>query len=1037
MKKHLLSCLAISGMILSAIPATAQITVFSDNFDGAAVDLHDTTPDTTTGGAKWVATPVNFLANGSITGGTGSTDGAGSATLAFTPFNGRVYTLDASFTGISGGTNNWIAFGFAKGQGTGASTSGANTNRFTTTQTIGKAWMFARSFNDLVADPNNTNNTYLGTTTGGVAGVVAWDGPLADADGGDFDMRIVLDTTGGTGSWTATWYAKRPADGSYTLIRATEELTDEDITSVGYAKSNFSVFATIESFSLTYTDSVAPSLVSTNPANATQVAVSADLNATFSEPVFAGTGSIELRGPGDSLVEEFDVESEVTFSGQSFTINPTADLTSGDTYHILIPSTAVRDQAGNFYAGIANSSVWSFTGASAVNATWTGTTSGAWLTDTNWMDSVIPGSSSNTTNTDAALFDVAAQPTVGINMNTTAGNYYLGGIDYNNATARNIGNSSSATAGVLTLNGSTLNSVANTIIWHRTTTALTIQATQSGGGTMGLALGNATDNIIQITGSANVVINSIISGAGKKLTLQGGGTGVLSLTGANTYSGGTYINAGFASLGNITAAGTGTIHLGATSGSDAAELRLNGTGTNPTNDLIVRTGSSGTKSLANRGSNTVSYAGIITANDNLTVFAANSGGRLTTSGSGNTIANGKTVSFSNTGTANNAMTNSATWGGQGSISYTSNSGMGFTVSGANTYSGGTTLGAMSGTGILIPTVSSTGPANAPDNGPFGTGTLSIGATKMRGGTTTPLTIGNAITFIDNPTFTTVASEKSIIFTGDATLGDTRTLTVEIGSTVATEEVEFSGQISGTGFGIIKEGAGNLLLSGTNTYTGDTTVNAGVLAITGSSIDNSAKLAINGSGKVDLTNTETVAALDFDGNPQPAGTYSASSVPPTATITTASFSGSGTLTVGAPSDPYTVWSGGAAFEIDSNNDGVKNGLAWLLGAPDKDTNALDLLPKVSQSGGGLVMKFTCLKLAGRGTNTLSLQHSGDLGLTDPWVSVAVPDTATTVGTVVFTVPTTNADPNLVDLEATIPVGEALNGKLFGRLIAATP
>ncbi|MCU0786015.1 MAG: hypothetical protein MUF81_18605, partial [Verrucomicrobia bacterium] len=164
----------------------------------------------------------------------------------------------------------------------------------------------------------------------------------------------------------------------------------------------------------------------------------------------------------------------------------------------------------------------------AADGTWSGATSGAWLNAGNW--DTVPGSSSDTGNTDWALFGVTNNATVGINMNTTAGNYYLGAIDYTNATARNIGNSSSTTPGVLTLNGTTLNSVANTIIWHRTTTTLTIQASQSGGGTMGLALGNATDNIIQITGSANVAISSSISGASKKLTLQGGGTGILSLT---------------------------------------------------------------------------------------------------------------------------------------------------------------------------------------------------------------------------------------------------------------------------------------------------------------------------------------------------------------------------------------------------------------------------------------------------------------------------------------------------------------------------
>jgi hypothetical protein len=35
------------------------------------------------------------------------------------------------------------------------------------------------------------------------------------------------------------------------------------------------------------------------------------------------------------------------------------------------------------------------------------------------------------------------------------------------------------------------------------------------------------------------------------------------------------------------------------------------------------------------------------------------------------------------------------------------------------------------------------------------------------------------------------------------------------------------------------------------------------------------------------------------------------------------------------------------------------------------------------------------------------------------------------------PNNNADTKLVDLEATIPDTEALNGKLFGRLIGASP
>jgi autotransporter-associated beta strand protein len=773
----------------------------------------------------------------------------------------------------------------------------------------------------------------------------------------------------------------------------------------------------------------APILVTLSPADdAANVSLNTNLVATFSETVQAGTGTIELwKVGGGAPVETFNaaIPSEVAFSGASFTINPAADLDPSSDYYVIIPGTAVVDLSSQAFAGLAGTGEWNF---STLGQTWDGgDADNNWTSVLNWDADVSPdfakpiifqGSTRTTSQNDRTAGSTVAGINF-INDGTTFTNaFILQGIN-------------STTTNSMTLGGN-------------------ITTTTRASGSMEDQIHGSLDTILNgdhtITTSLNhnfrFVGGVYETGGSRKLIKEGAGVMTLSsaslTTVNNSFSGGIDINNGVVQLLKTAAAGTGTINLGATSGSANAELRLAVSSTNPTNELIIRTGSAGNKTLANRSTNSVIYKGIITANDNLTILAANNGGRLTVDAAGCTIADGKTVSFSNTGTSGSIMINSATWSGQGSLSYTSNSVMGFQVAGDNTYSGGTTLGAMSGTGVLVATASSifTGPTLT--SGAFGTGTLSIGATKMRARNSTgDITVGNAITFTDNPTFTTAATEQSLIFTGNASLGATRTLTVEIGSTVPAARVEFSGQISGSGFGIIKEGAGNLLLSATNTYTGDTTVNAGVLAVTGASVDNTAKLVINGSGKVALTNTETVAALDFDGTAQPNGNYSASSVPPLATITTASFSGTGTLTVGAPSDPFTVWSGGAAFDVDSNNDGVKNGLAWLLGAPDKETNALDLLPKVSESAGGLVMKFTCLKLAGRGTATLSLQHSGDLDLTDPWSSIAVPDTATTVGTVVFTVPTTNADPDLVDLEALIPVSEALNGKLFGRLIGATP
>src|SRR5262249_8083335 len=92
------------------------------------------------------------------------------------------------------------------------------------------------------------------------------------------------------------------------------------------------------------------------------------------------------------------------------------------------------------------------------------------------------------------------------------------------------------------------------------------------------------------------------------------------------------------------------------------------------------------------------------------------------------------------------------------------------------------------------------------------------------------------------------------------LGATRTFTVADGS--ATNDLSISSVISGAGFGITKAGAGTLALSGVNTYTGVTTINAGVLSAnslanggTASSIGQSTNVAGNlvlGGGTLQYT-----------------------------------------------------------------------------------------------------------------------------------------------------------------------------------------
>lgn len=132
--------------------------------------------------------------------------------------------------------------------------------------------------------------------------------------------------------------------------------------------------------------------------------------------------------------------------------------------------------------------------------------------------------------------------------------------------------------------------------------------------------------------------------------------------------------------------------------------------------------------------------------------------------------------------------------------------------------------------------------------------------------------------------------------------------------------------------------------------------------------------------------------------------------------------------------FNGWSGGNGFGADSNGDGIFNGMAWLLGAANKDANSVSSLPSASSSSGSLLVNFTCLKVTNRGSAKLKIQVSDDLGVNDPWTSqeAVVPDTSGTANGVLFTV-SANADPNLCNVQASIPNGSG--DKAFVRLMGA--
>ena len=94
-----------------------------------------------------------------------------------------------------------------------------------------------------------------------------------------------------------------------------------------------------------------------------KVAVGDNLVLTFDDYMIRGTGNITIKKYSDnSTVEIIDVASaNVTISDATVTIDPAGNFKNGTGYYVLIDATALDDDAGNSWDGIANKETWNFT----------------------------------------------------------------------------------------------------------------------------------------------------------------------------------------------------------------------------------------------------------------------------------------------------------------------------------------------------------------------------------------------------------------------------------------------------------------------------------------------------------------------------------------------------------------------------------------------------------------------------------------------------------------------------------------------------
>ncbi|MES2920610.1 MAG: autotransporter-associated beta strand repeat-containing protein [Verrucomicrobiota bacterium] len=244
------------------------------------------------------------------------------------------------------------------------------------------------------------------------------------------------------------------------------------------------------------------------------------------------------------------------------------------------------------------------------------------------------------------------------------------------------------------------------------------------------------------------------------------------------------------------------------------------------------------------------------------------------------------------------------------------------LTGANTYTGGTTVNE---------------------------GTLTVGAGGTLGATTSPLTVNNLNTEAGTNVVLNLATAA------DTTVGSlsgaigipsslTNTATINNGGTGRnfivnqTADGTFDGVIAGAGnFTLGSLSTSALSLNGANTYTGDTTVNAGRLRVNGTSIANSGKLVING-GTVEPTGIEVVDTLFFGAAPQAGGTTYGATGSGAAIIDDVHFFGTAGVvsvtTTGIGPSGYAGWASanapGQTKDLDHDNDGVDNGIEYFMG-----------------------------------------------------------------------------------------------------------
>jgi methionine-rich copper-binding protein CopC len=307
------------------------------------------------------------------------------ATSTRLSFSGSTLTIDPT-SDLSSNTHYSITFAAGTIKDTaGNSYAGSTSYDFTTAAS-----------DDYAGNTSTTGTISIGgSTTGSIE------------SSGDIDWFKVTLTAGANYVFTLTQTTGGLADPYLSLYSpAAQYLTFDDDsggarnsrisytpTSSGtyyLAAKDFNTGTGAYTLAATSSDTTAPTALAFSPADeAANIAIGTNVVITFSEDVQRGTGSILLKNTAGTLIETYDsaTSSNLTISGTTLTINPTANLGYSTGYKVEFTAGNLKDLAGNNYAGTTS---YNFTTVALVTGQqFTGTSGNDTITGGSGIDTAI------------------------------------------------------------------------------------------------------------------------------------------------------------------------------------------------------------------------------------------------------------------------------------------------------------------------------------------------------------------------------------------------------------------------------------------------------------------------------------------------------------------------------------------------------------------------------------------------------------------------------------------------------------------------